>query len=70
MDMADDFDFIFEGEADILRMTCYGSRAIGATIAVKIGYRVAMSEQFSWIHPAVDPAAPAPLSRVLYYSRH
>jgi alpha(1,3/1,4) fucosyltransferase len=38
MDLADDFDFVFDGEPDILLVNCYGQSAIGRTKAIKVGY--------------------------------
>ena len=38
MDLTDEFEFVFEGEPDILLVNCYGQRAFGETGAIKVGY--------------------------------
>jgi hypothetical protein len=38
MDLAEEFEFIFEGEPDILLVNCYGQRAVDETDAIKVGY--------------------------------
>jgi hypothetical protein len=38
MDLADEFEFIFDGEPDILLIGCYSQAPIGETSALKVGY--------------------------------
>ena len=38
MDLAGEFDFVFEGDPDILLINCYSQQPIGETGAVKVGY--------------------------------
>lgn len=38
MELADDFEFVFEGEPDVLIVNCYGQTRIGETKAIKVGY--------------------------------
>jgi alpha(1,3/1,4) fucosyltransferase len=38
MDLANEFEFVFEGDPEILLVNCYGQQSIGETEAIKVGY--------------------------------
>lgn len=38
MELADEYEFVFEGEPDILLINCYSQERVGETKAIKVGY--------------------------------